>query len=731
MLINYTNTGAPTSSSAPVGSNIDNVFWSNPSNIEDNDGSSATVGYASGGDFGAVIAGTGFGFDLPPFAVVDGVKVTIDGANTGMYGDVRISASGSDGKSIGTLNKDYGGETDLWGLTAISIDDINSLTVSVEVGDVSGGDGFASIDYLFVTVYWHLDIDATESDVPTRVDYKVYDRSGAYLGLLPNVISELKFSQDINSAGSTMSVTSQQDLRPVTITDTLLTEGDEIILTESGLPILTETTELFLATGDNSDEAMFKNSNRIEVWLFNRYYPNGKRMFKGQVNKVSYSYGGNGDSVTLLVYSDGFDLSNYITRTLTGYSTDQNHLGFPTAGYYTVNQVGGTFNQYGQTFKVGAGITNISGVSTALYTVGSAEITCSLYDAPNGNFITSVTKTINSASITYPIFLFPNPVDATPGETYFYAFSVADGDTAKFAYTTGDQYADGSAYENSYAGGGGGSWSILSGQDFLAVITHYGFYSTNVAFTSDDPVTDMASNVLSDYNDRGGYIVENDFEATGLSLSYTWQVSSVFDTLTKILELCPSGYYMYIDLGNATMDLKALSGSADYTVVNEKDIHQLDVSLSIETLKNSLLFTGGDTGGGSNLYQAYNDITSQNLYGLRTVARTDNRVTLTATADAIGETFIAENSSEIQETRITILNKTIDITLLTPGKTIGFRNFGSLIDDFVLQIVRREYTPDAVTLTLGKLPPNLSAQVQAINRGLLNEQTLDNPSSPS
>lgn len=153
--------------------------------------------------------------------------------------------------------------------------------------------------------------------------------------------------------------------------------------------------------------------------------------------------------------------------------------------------------------------------------------------------------------------------------------------------------------------------------------------------------------------------------------------------------------------------------------------------MSIEQVKNYLLFTGGDTGGGTNLFQDYKDTTSQANYGIRTGAKTDNRVTLTATADAIGESFIEENANELQETTVTVLNKNIDITMLTPGKTVGFRNFGLFIDDLVLQIVRRDYSPDRVTLTLGRLPVRLNDEVQKTLRDLLNEQTVDNPTAPS
>jgi hypothetical protein len=181
------------------------------------------------------------------------------------------------------------------------------------------------------------------------------------------------------------------------------------------------------------------------------------------------------------------------------------------------------------------------------------------------------------------------------------------------------------------------------------------------------------------------------------------------------------------------LDIKPVSTTADFTVVRGRHINELNLAMSIEQVKNYLLLSGGDTGGGVNLYRDYTDAQSVSNFGLRTAPKSDNRVTVTATADALGDTFIEENAQEVQETTLTVLNEHIDITLLTPGKTIGFKNFGNFIDDMVLQIVRREpsFSDGIVSLTLGRLPIRMNDEIQRINRELLNEQTINNPSAPS
>jgi hypothetical protein len=77
-----------------------------------------------------------------------------------------------------------------------------------------------------VTVFWHIDVETAPADVPTRIAYKVYSRSGSFLGELPNVSSKFAFSQDINSAGSSIQITCAKYINNEVTVDPLLTESD-------------------------------------------------------------------------------------------------------------------------------------------------------------------------------------------------------------------------------------------------------------------------------------------------------------------------------------------------------------------------------------------------------------------------------------------------------------------------------------------------------------------------
>lgn len=727
---NYSSTKLPTvgSSSAIGGASA----WSNPSRITADDGSSATWAAFAGAQQSLITAST-FAFQqLPPEAVIDGIAVYIDGSNNGCYGNVTLNVAGSTGKAIGALSGGYGGSTDLWGLDSISLAQIAALSVGIEAIDISGGDGTASIDYVSVTVFWHIEVqNVPTDDVETRIDYKVYSNTGRYLGLLPKVTSKLGFPQDINTAGATIVITCGKFVtNEVTVTP-LLTEAGDVITTESDLPIHATQTDLLVTTGDSPDDAIFKNGNRIKAWVYNRWYPNGKLEFSGQINRVNFKYGGADATVKLTVHSDGLDLNNYIVRGYPfAYSTDQSQTSYTTA--FRILQdgdKGAGWQRYGQSFRTGAAVTNVGAISLLLD--GTADVTVALYDAPNGNLIGSVTKPVAVGVPTVEQFEFAQLLPVTANDDYFFTVAVGPGQAMWLYRSVADVYANGSAYDSVYSGGsGGGSYNPQTGD--LYFVTKYGLPTTTTTYSTDDPVSEMAHNIMLDYNARGGYITERDFEATGLSLTYTFVVATILDGLKKILELCQAGYYMYIDIGTAEMDILQMSDTADFTVVRGRHIMELEIGLSIEQVKNYLLLSGGETAG-VNLYRQYQDTQSSALYGIRTATKSDNRITVAATANAQGESFIAENADETQETTLLLKDTYVDITQFTPGKTIGFRNFGNFIDDLVLPIVRREpnFSDGTVLLTLGRLPVRMNDEIQRINRELLNEQTIANPSAPS
>jgi hypothetical protein len=742
--LNYsTGPKYPTTTPTTNGTGSDSQ-WANPANIFADDGSNATSAFFNTIFQTQDLIGRGFAFDIPTNAVIDGIVAQIEVPSSNRWaesnGSVRLQKAGSSvgdnkagtGSSLSNVWT-YGGDDDLWGTTWTPAE-INAANFGLAFSATftsSPNDFSIAIDFFRVTVYWHYDFDVPPADVPKRHVYKVYDNAGTYLGNIPKVITPFQFSEDIETAGVSLGI--DVGLTPDITRNRskrLTTELGEWITDEAGRYIVTDGGIMPFTIGtDDNNNSLLKNGNRVVVMEYCYYYPNGKAMYSGQIQRINARFGGNNPVISLQLMSDGgIELDNYITRGVPPSLTEQQAQA-TTNSNFTVSQdgdKGAGWNRCGQTIAVVG--TNIAAITLRLN--GTARVTVSLYDAPNGSLLTSTSQNVVAAAADVQ-FVFSEFTEGLT--TAFAAVSVDPGQSIQVGINTAGGYSSGDMYSSNYSGGsGGGSYGVVTGQD-LYFKAYSGVLNTQAVFSSVDPTTGMFLPIMDDYTSQGGRITaaDADVDATGLTLSYTFSVQTVLEAIKAIRDMSPSDFYWRIDVGTNEMEFKEISATPDYMLIKTIHINELQLTLSIENVKNKVLFSGGDTGGGQNLYKQYIDSDSINLYGPRLNRKSDNRVTVATTADAVGESMIDEFGNEKQQTTVTIPASVMDISLLTPGKVVGFGNFGNFIDQMQLLIVRRDYTPGMVTLTLGMLPKNLPTVVEQMQRSLIAEQTVANPSAPS
>ena len=719
--------------------------WSNPNNIKVEDGSYATSSNWTVKGTSGNIAGSNFGFNLPSTAIIDGIQVEAKYGGTRLGGGTNIQVG--KGAKIGVKNVfdgnssqqwySTGGPTDLWGRTDWLVTDFDSSFFAQYsfTATSSPADAVCNLDAIRVTIYWH----TAPADVETREVYKVYDASGNFIGILPQPNEKLKITQDINSLGSqiTINVPISADTASGP-TDPYITEDASATYTaEDGTsPYVTSGVIPIVSAAYQGINTLIKNGNVVQVWHYNYWYPNGKCMFVGVMRRWEADFGNDSDTVSVACYSTGYELDNYLTRGAPfSYTNDQiqtTNNNYVTVANYFSGGKGGGWNLYGQTFVVGAGVTNVGAITLLL--TGSATVIVRLYNGINGPLLGEASVDVNGAINPTSIqFAFPALATASAGQQLFFTVDVAGGQTINLYYQNTDVYASGAMYNSSYGGGsGGGGWGIMAGD--LYFITASGTNSTTATYTAKDPSTGMLAPIITDYNLRGGRIkwVTGSIDATGLTLTYTFKVNTLYEALQAILNLAPAGFYYYIDLGTETIYFKNQSTTADYVLEKGVDINAFRLVTTTENMKNTIMFSGGEVSPGVNLYKQYASAASIAAFGPLIDRRSDNRVTLDATADAIGNSAVAELSAEQNQTTITIAHtKRLDITLLVPGKTVAFKGYGGFIDGIIAQIVHREWSAEAVTLTLGLLPTRSNFEAERTKRGLIAEQTQDNPSTPS
>lgn len=601
------------------------------------------------------------------------------------------------------------------------------------------------------------------STVQKSYIYKVY-RDGTYLGNLPNVSSDFSYTLGINTAGTTLSITC--NISPdVSANDLpyLTTEDGKILTTESGLLITANHPTEIMVTGNTPGTFLFRNGNKVKVYEVSKNNVNGKVVFRGTIERIEADFGGDSDQLSndeqiqLLVYSDGLDLNNYVVPGSTALFPDQTQS---TADIADDNWSGsgnsstaGVFIWSGQSFQTGVGVTNLAAVKVKANIWNTNPFTMEIYNTPSDALpfsgvtpLGSTTLTLNGSGDNTTVndytFIFPTPLAVLPITNYCFVIKPAStantaDDTASFVDGGSDLYANGTAFNvvklALYPTG-----AILpfltasSAADDLYFTTYSSNYSVDATFTAQDPSIILES-IVNTYASSGGLInySAGTVDLTGISTTYTFSLSTIYNAIQTCLALAPFGFYWYVDVGTNVLYFKNASNVAEVTLIKGVHISGLSLVMTTENIVNLEYFSGGNSGSGPNLFKSYSNSTSVSNYGVRLGLESDNRVTLSSTADTLGDAFIAENKDEQQQTQVTLLDSSIDTTTLKPGMNVGFGGFGTFIDYLVLQIVEIIYEPEQVTLSLGRIPPRMHNTLQAAANAIAALQTIDNPSAPS
>lgn len=246
-------------------------------------------------------------------------------------------------------------------------------------------------------------------------------------------------------------------------------------------------------------------------------------------------------------------------------------------------------------------------------------------------------------------------------------------------------------------------------------------------------VTNIVREVIDMYSTAGGYANygPGTTDNTGVIIDKViFNTNTILEGIQQCLTYAPGDFYWYVDLGTNALYWKETATVADYVFVKGIHIENLAIVASTENLKNKAYVIGGAVGG-SNLYSVYSNTSSIATYGQRIDRQSNNRIQNQSAADAFGRSILQAKAKEQYQTVVTIPDSVMDITLFRPGQVVTFRGFGTFVDQLLLQIVRIDYTPDQVTLSLGVLAPRTSGLLEDVRRGLIAQQTVDNPSTPN
>jgi hypothetical protein len=583
---------------------------------------------------------------------------------------------------------------------------------------------------------------------PKTFTYHVY-KNGSFKGLLTNVISDFSFPQEINSAGSTV------------------------------------TIRLAAAADSYSEGSLVDFNNQIQVYVIDGDSPNGSLIFTGFItNYMPVFTDDNKEYVDLTVMGYGATFSDYIIEAGETIDVNGNSQNGSTTGC-TGNFSGpGTNTVVIQSFQVGAGVTKLSAVEFVIACNTNddfgnsvlAQVYSSQTDAQGtttGTPIASATLPITSLTAANYKFTFASFASVTAGNTYWvrltYVYSdhttggIGDpGYAGKMViyYDSSNLHGSGILETVVFTGSVGGAVTVIAGAGAY-IKTYSGTGSTQAAYSSQDPSAILKS-IIDNYNSQGGPVTytPSSIDLTGTTVSYTFNTNTVLEGINQVLTLAPAGWYWYVDQATNVLHFHKQSLTAQSTLALGKNIKNLSVEKRAQDIVNVVYFVGGPIAG-VNLYQKYTLQSSINLYGRHAMRYTDNNVTLAATAQIIANSILTNQGQIELRIEMDILDNAgdstsilgFDLESLTLGQTISFRSFGpgsggtlwdvALWDvakwDFditdlssvVVQITRKDYKPDVLHLSLSTVPPDITKRVQDIYRNLTQLNTLNNPAIPS
>jgi hypothetical protein len=306
--------------------------------------------------------------------------------------------------------------------------------------------------------------------------------------------------------------------------------------------------------------------------------------------------------------------------------------------------------------------------------------------------------------------------------------------------------------------GGGKTFTSTSSDLYFNLYKTTG--NTFAPFNSYDP-SSIIKTMLEDYQNNGGSVSYSvtSIDQTGTTASYTFNVNTVLEGIKKCTELAPEDWFWYLDYATNLINFHQKSVNPNHTFSLEKDIIDAKFEKRIENVVNRIYFTGGDTGGGVNLFKKYENTESIASYGVKSMKYTDNRVTLTATADTIANSILETRSQPELRVTLQILDSNneqglgYDIESIKVGDVIAVRNITQQVglstwdvgrwDDAYwdfniynlsslrMQVQRVEYNETMATIFASTIAVDINKRIEDINRNLETLQTLANPVTPT
>ena len=402
---------------------------------------------------------------------------------------------------------------------------------------------------------------------------KVFSQTDTFITTWTDVISDISFSNEINSAGGQLQMSLGRN------------------------------------AGDYGEGTDVDFGLKVKVYCFDTEEPDGLLIFQGYISAYTPVY--KDDKVEIIILGYGAELDDFIleggdTVYITQASQNKTYQVGDTSGF-------GQIQAIVQTFVVAAD-TTVSAVSlmltnsvTTSYLVVLTEYNGVTVDVTTDSKLAYGSITVPAGSGVETKIVLDNTADLSSTK-YYYIRVYSTSSWPVFGYvhaTNTNPYAGGKVWTVIF---GGTTWNTISStaaDDLYFKIYAYGG-TTTVAYTADDPIV-ILEDVLAQYNSQGGQLVEP-------PLPYTPLVGSLLKGTTQNQGSWGTAYAQVFEVATTTkINIVQLYGTTPF-IGASLQIYQGDPSLDLfNVIAGSQSYTLNYAGGSNTLIASttYNSATGQ------------------------------------------------------------------------------------------------------------------------
>lgn len=494
-------------------------------------------------------------------------------------------------------------------------------------------DGFLEIGgYKFIT-----------ENVNKKYQYMVYDR-GQFLGELDEVVSTPSLRLALNSFPSEITV----DIAKDASSDSQEIDGLLVIDNGDPEPAIDNEYTTINVTGDTKSSygngTMININNDVDVYEYNGHYegielddgeplllnetdrlitpigsPEGKLYFSGYVSKYDVEYKKDHKGLarmTLLSHAD--ELNNIVLSAMptpfAENSSIENEL-YLKLGVLPQSVDDRVFNFVRIEYRP-ENIEKLNSVQVKCYRKGGdydnpssfpdamVIITENNTDPRHAPVIAKTSAKVQKNKPYWQSFAFDNQIELLPNHTYYIYFAVV-------TFSVGWTVAVCSANQNFHGGywnysrnswgtgiglgdGGQGDVNFVQTSNAMQIKLMNSGGETLIPMYSKDP-SEMFKSVI-DYGKNLGTKIgytKNSITKSGTVVTAKFNMDTLKEALDAIINYEPTDWYWYLDQSDLNVYLNPKSESVTHWLTLHKDVEELKLEHSMESLVNEVYFTGG------------------------------------------------------------------------------------------------------------------------------------------